>query len=302
MRKILVLVDTIGPNRRRLVRFLNRNSKGEYKAILRKFSDLFFEIKTRKVKIKAGEDDLANFDLVFIRRAGKFIRSIGGIVKYLDYKKVEFIDPAYREVGISLDKASSAIRLAIKGTPVPDTVFCYKESVSKNKERIVAALGFPIIAKAVFSQKNRDIYILRNLQDFDRLQKKSKKDFIFQKFIDIDIEYRLLIMGGEVRVLEQKYERNYENLKVGFKKLSGLSIFLDLKTASPEINNVALKAAKILGLDIAGVDLAVEKRTDKNYVIEVNKGPGIISDGRSSPEIKALSDFLIQKIRRVSDG
>lgn len=294
--KILILVNRKSSVNKKLSRYLNKNSKNKFKVDLHTFSEIYFEIKTGNVKIKINNFDIANYKLVFIRRAGKYVRSIGGIIKYLDYKKVKFIDPAYREIGMSLDKASSALRLAIKRIPVPYTIFCYRESVLINKEKIIKTLAFPIIAKAIFSEQNRDIYILKNSNDFERLIKKTKKDFIFQKFIDIEKEYRFLILGEKVRVLEQKFKRNYENLKVEYKDLTGPSIFLDIYCATQDANRIALRSAKILGLDISGVDLAIEKLTKKIYIIEVNKGPGIEPNARTSPELKAFSDYLLSRV------
>lgn len=294
--KVLLLVSKKSSVNKKLARYLNQNSKNKFKVELHTFAEIFFQIKTGDVKIKISSFDISKYKLIYIRRAGKYVRSIGAIVKYLDFKKVKFIDPAYREIGMSLDKASSALRLAIKRIPVPYTIFCYRESVITNKEKIVKELGFPIIAKAIFSEQNRDIYILKNSNDFDKLIKKTKKDFIFQKFIDIEKEYRFLILGEKVCVLEQKIKRNYENLKVEYQDLTGPSIFLDLYCATRDANRIALRSAKILGLDISGVDLAIEKTTKKIFIIEVNKGPGIEPNARTSPELKAFSDYLLSRM------
>ena len=292
MKKVLVLVESKSSSKKKLVRYLNSNSKNKYRAFLYSFTDLYFDIKLGKVKIKVKSTDLSKFDLVFVRRAGKYVRFMGAISKYLDYKKVKFIDPAFREIGMSMDKASSTLRLAIKRVPVPHTIFCFKENIIINRKRIIDALGLPIIAKAILSQRNQNIYILKSVSDFESLLKKSKKQFIFQKFIDIDKEYRVLIMGEKIMVLEEKFKRNYKNLKVEYQDLTGPSIFLNLDCTTQVANKIALKAASVLGLDIAGVDLAIEKDTNKNYIIEVNKGPGIEPNSRTSPELKAFSDYL----------
>ena len=292
MKKVLVLVESKSSSKKKLVRYLNANSKNKYRAFLHPFSDLFFNIKPGKVKIKVKNIDITNFDLVFVRRAGKYVRYMGAISKYLDYKKIKFIDPAFREIGMSMDKASSTLRLAIKRVPVPHTIFCFKENIILSKKRIIKALGFPIIAKAILSQRNQNIYILKAEDDFKKLLKKSNKEFIFQKFIDIEKEYRVLIMGEKIMVLEQKFKRNYKNLKVEYLDLTGPSVFLNLDCTTQKANKISLRAASILGLDVAGVDLAIEKGTCKNYIIEVNKGPGIEPNSRTSPELKAFSDYL----------
>ena len=64
MKKILVLVDSKSSSKKKLVRYLNANSKNKYKAFLYSFTDLYFDIKPGKVKIKVKSTDLSKFDLV----------------------------------------------------------------------------------------------------------------------------------------------------------------------------------------------------------------------------------------------
>ena len=125
-------------------------------------------------------------------------------------------------------------------------------------------MNFPIIAKAINSQRNKNIFILRDEKDFEKLLKKSRKEFIFQKFIDIEKEFRLLIMGNCVRVLEKKSVRNYKKIKVEYLDPDEPSVFLKLDTVCDKINKIALRSASVLNLDIAGVDVAIEKNTNKN--------------------------------------
>ena len=99
-------------------------------------------------------------------------------------------------------------------------------------------------------------------------------------------------MGGKVVVLEQKSVRNYIKIKVEYLDPDEPSVFLKLDTVCQEINKIAIKSTSILNLDIAGVDIAIEKGTNKNFLIEVNKGPGIVPDAKTSPELKAFSDYL----------
>ena len=49
-------------------------------------------------------------------------------------------------------------------------------------------------------------------------------------------------------VLEQKFKRNYEKIKVEYQDLTGPSVFLELDCATQSANKIALKSASILGL------------------------------------------------------
>ena len=97
--------------------------------------------------------------------------------------------------------------------------------------------------------------------------------------------------------MEKKSVRNYKKIKVEYLDPDEPSVFLKLDTVCDKINKIALRSASVLNLDIAGVDVAIEKNTNKNFIIEVNKGPGIVPDAKTSPELMAFSDYLLQKIR-----
>lgn len=297
MKKLLVLVESLDPNKEFLINFLNKNSGGKFKAYLQVFSDLLFEIITGAVKILInGKDDIANFDLVFVRRSGKYTRFMGAITKYLDFKDVDFIDPAFREIGLSMDKASTSLRLAIDNISIPNTYFCFRSAIKKFRGVILKRLDYPIIAKAIRSQRNEAIYILKNIRDFEKLAGGPNEEFLFQKYIDIDREYRLLVMGGEVKVLEQKSKRDYGNLKVEYIDPNEPSAFLNTNDVTEEMKILAIRCVKLLSLDIAGVDICIDKETGKNYVFEINRGPGIIPDPKKSPELKAFADYLRKRL------
>lgn len=298
MKKLLVLIESLNPNNKGfLVNFLNKNSGGKYKASLQGFSDLLFEIRTGVVKILInGKDDIANFDLVFVRRSGKYTRFMGAITRYLDFKKVDFIDPALREIGLSMDKASTSLRLAIDNISTPDTYFCFRNGLEKFKTIIIKELGFPMIAKAIRSQRNEAIYILRSVRDFEKLTGGLNDQLLFQQYIDIEKEFRLLVIGGKVAVLERKSKRDYNNTKVEYIDPNEPSVFLKLNEVSKQMKDLAVRCARLLSLDMAGIDICVERETGKTYVFEVNRGPGIVPDPKKSPELKAVADYLKKRL------
>jgi D-alanine-D-alanine ligase-like ATP-grasp enzyme len=47
-----------------------------------------------------------------------------------------------------------------------------------------------------------------------------------------------------------------------------------------------------LNIQVAGVDVAIEKVTGKAYIFEVNRGPGFNYDKTVSPEITEVSDYI----------
>jgi D-alanine-D-alanine ligase-like ATP-grasp enzyme len=55
---------------------------------------------------------------------------------------------------------------------------------------------------------------------------------------------------------------------------------------------ISLKAAKILDLQVAGVDLLFDQQSKRYGLLEVNRAPGFTTDLQLSPELPAVAAFL----------
>lgn len=117
---------------------------------------------------------------------------------------------------------------------------------------------------------------------------------MFQKFINIKNEYRVLVIGGKAVSAHTKIARDYGAEKVCYFDPTAKYVFVDLQSLPKKIIAEAQKAAKVLSLDIAGVDVC---RDGKGivHVFEVNRDPGI--DSRlDSPEILGLVKYFARAI------
>jgi D-alanine-D-alanine ligase-like ATP-grasp enzyme len=72
--------------------------------------------------------------------------------------------------------------------------------------------------------------------------------------------------------------------------------FMDIKKIPPKIKNVAIRAARALDIQIAGVDILIDKKGNL-WVLEVNRGPGLTYDSKVSPELDNLASFFAQELR-----
>jgi len=68
--------------------------------------------------------------------------------------------------------------------------------------------------------------------------------------------------------------------------------FLPIAKIPDSISRLTVAAASFLSLQIAGVDIAVEKGTGKTFLVEVNRGPGLTYDTNLSPEIDEIARYL----------
>ena len=299
-KKLLILVGMINAKKELFAQLISNNIGNDTEVVLAEFSDLFIEISNSETKVLIKEIDVREFDLVYFRRVDHSLFALSGTLALcLDKLGIKYFDTKFKEIGAGGDKFTAIATLAFAGVPVAGTIFCPRENILNEKQRIISKFGFPIVAKDTQAQGNTGIYLIKKEEDFQKLLTLKEKrlsgsfiQFLFQQFIDIDREYRLLVLGDRVAIVHKKDKRNYDNLVVDYETPDLETEFVDVKETPDVLKTIAIKAAKTLSVEIAGVDICVEKETEKVVVIEVNRGPGFEYDAAKSSEIREVSNFL----------
>lgn len=300
MKKALLLVGKLGPKNEYLISYL-KEKLGNEKVDISEISDLFLEINGMKadIYIKNPETKLSDYSFVYFRGVDEKSYSFAGsIALYLENLGIDYADKTYQNMGPSGDKFTSLLKMSFSGLPIIHSVFCMRGVIDKNIDNIIERLGLPLIAKEFVSQHGVGIRTIRSREDFAKLLEETSlkgiKQFLFQKYIKIDKEYRFLVMGERVRSVQRMYRdtSKYE-LSIDMERQEE---FLPVSDFSEEMKFIAVKAAKVLNIQIGGVDLVVEAGTGKVYLFEVNRGPGFTYDSKISPEIPELAKFIGEKI------
>lgn len=305
MKKLLVLIDKIGESSEILAEYIGERLGKDSKLVLAKFSDLMFEIEEGSIpRVWVNGVDIREFSLIYFRRVGHdYLSTAGTLALCLDKLGIKYFDAKFREIGAAGDKFTSLTKLSIGGIPVPHTVFLWKKQLESHAREIFKKLGDPVIAKEYATQGNKEIFILRKVKDFERLAsvkvEEREGQFLFQKFIDIDREYRLLVTKDRIAVVHTKAVRDYHDFRVVDNTPEDNITFIDPKEISDELKYWAVAAAKKLGVEVAGVDGCIEKGTGKVYIFEVNRGPGLIHDPKKSPELSELAKFFVRELRKA---
>jgi hypothetical protein len=299
-KKLLILVGKKGQKGELFARLISERIANNAEVVLESFSDLFIEINQGEAKVLIRGVDIREFGLVYFRRIDHSLFPLSGTLALcLDRLEIKYFDTKFKEIGAGGDKFTSIVKLAFAGVPVPKTVFCPREKILDEKARIISSLGFPIIAKDSLAQGNSGIYLLKNERDFQKLLEMREKrlsgaciQFLFQQFVDIDKEYRLLVLGDRVAIAHKKDKRNYGSLIVTYDIPDLETEFVDIKEIPDFLKITAVKAAKALDLEIAGVDICQIKGCEGLIVFEVNRGPGFEYDETKSSEISEVANFL----------
>lgn len=156
------------------------------------------------------------------------------------------------------DKMTTHIALADSGIPMPDTLaglLCYNARAqvkSAALDRVQAALGYPVIVKEAFGSMGSGVYKADNRAELDAIATAVKlRPHLFQRYIASSCgrDLRVIVIGGKV------LGGIIRSSDCDFRSNVGLGGKAQRTDVPSEAADMALSAAKILGLDYCGIDL-----------------------------------------------
>lgn len=193
----------------------------------------------------------------------------------------------------SRDKLRSMQIFSSKGVPIPKTVF---SNHSKSVEGLIDEVGCPLVIKLLEGTQGIGVVLAETrkaaksvIEAFYGL----KADILIQEFIAEagGSDIRALVVNGKVigAMKRQGVEGDFRsNLHRG-----GSATPIKLSRKEKE---VAVKAAKAMGLNVAGVDLLPSSRGP--LVLEVNSSPGLegIEKATGVDVAGKIVDFVVSQV------
>ena len=169
------------------------------------------------------------------------------------------------------DKMYANQILAQAGLPIPKTMLTRFPS---NCDLVEKQVGFPCVVKVVTGSHGAGVYLCENKKQFNDLSElisalDFKNSMIVQEYVKHSEgrDLRVIVIGGRVAgaMLRQSTDGSFKaNISRGGE---GLAYDVDEK-----MELLAIQVAKVLDLDIAGVDLLFHE--DGYRVCEANSSPG----------------------------
>ena len=229
------------------------------------------ESKIQKItKYKKADD----YDVLFFRTTGKHWEEVDLIINSITRDDVVVIDPLVRYGKPDMAcKAWQMLMLEKAGIEVPKTIYgslWYLYEKSKD-------LAFPLIIKGSGGDRGTRVFKVDNLVEMEKLVRdlrKSETDegkrYMLQEYIPNDGDFRVLVLGDKVLGVMKRSSQSVAEFKNNYS--AGGKV--EVAELPEEIKQLALKAAKVCGLAVAGVDVAFRDNDLKKPIIwEVNKGP-----------------------------
>lgn len=251
----------------------------------------YMNITSSKPSIHYRGEELTGFDAV-IPRIGASITFYGTAV--LRQFEMMGVYPLNESVAISRsrDKLRSLQLLSRKGVGLPTTGFAHKPDDTNDLIRMAG--GTPLVIKLLEGTQGIGVVLAETKKAAESVIEAFmglKTNILIQQFIAEagGADIRCLVIGDKV-VAAMKRQGAEGEFRSNLHRGGSAS----LVKITPKERATAVKAAKTMGLNVAGVDLLRSK--DGPLVMEVNSSPGL--EGIEKSTSKDVAGMIIEFIEK----
>jgi glutathione synthase/RimK-type ligase-like ATP-grasp enzyme len=219
---------------------------------------------------------LANFDALFIRETTSISNHTYRFARRAQQEGMPVIDDP-----VSMIRCTNKVYLhelmEANGVSVPDTVLL---AGAEDFPRAADMLGFPMVLKIPDSSFSRGVARVGSVDELKTLAEAWLADsdlLLAQRYMPTPFDWRIGVLGGEplfaVQYLMAKKHWQIVKHDTGGRPLEGGFRSVSLQDVPPLVLDTGLRAARLIGDGLYGVDL--KETPDGVYVIEVNDNPNL---------------------------
>lgn len=265
------------------------------------YSDLIFIFNGQKTQIKllSAEKDLADFDMVYMKSIRSNSNVAAAVAAYLHSRHIPYMDKAAINYYQTLNKLYQYTVLSGGKVNIPKSIYIPGQKAASYYDVVSDSLGTPFLLKDIRGKHGKHIYLITDKKQYDSVYKKALRagrELIAQEFIPHDEHYRVLILGKRIEmVIKRVHKLSAARLKeVTFRSQP---VLVKETTLSGSARRMAITAAELLMVDIAGVDMLQDKDSGAWYCLEVNDGPQLVTGAFVEEKEKAFSEFLSKQLQ-----
>jgi len=262
-----------------------------------KYRDCYASIEQNNPAVSYRGEDLINFDAIIPRIAANMTRYGTAIVRQLEMQGVYTVSSSIA-ISRSRDKLRSMQLLAKSGVGIPKTV------VSRNTTDIDVLLdelgGMPVIIKLASGTHGNGVVLAetkkaaKSVLQALYITNEDGTNILMQEFIkeSAGTDIRAFVVGGRV-IASMKRQSLDDDFRSNLHK-GGEGTIIKL---TDEENKMAIKAAKAMGLNVAGVDMM---RSDRGpLILEVNASPGFGIEKVTGRDVASpIIEYIEQNAKR----
>ncbi|MBD2857472.1 30S ribosomal protein S6--L-glutamate ligase [Spongiibacter sp. KMU-158] len=249
----------------------------------------YMELNTSEPAVWYKGEKLEGFDAV-IPRIGASITMYGlAVIRQFEMMGTYSLTESVA-LGRSRDKLRALQLLSRKKLGMPITSFAH--DVHNTKELIKLVGGAPLVVKLLEGTQGRGVVLAETAKAAESVIdafRELKADFLVQEFIKEagGSDVRCLVIGKRVVAAMQRNAASGE-----FRSNLHRGGTAELTRLTPAERATAVKAAQIMGLNVAGVDILRSSRGP--LIMEVNSSPGL--EGIETASKKDIAGEIVKFI------
>lgn len=253
-------------------RFIDESGKNgiELQAVLPKEFDIIVTKEGRRSILYRGRH--IDIPACLIPRLGAGTTYFAlAVIRHLERLGV-FILNSSQSIETAKDKLATMQILEANNIPIPKTMLA---KFPLNIQTVESEFSYPLIIKTVSGSYGKGVFLCENrtqledIADLMEVSKDPKVNVIIQEFISSSKgkDIRVIVVGGRAigamlrTAKEGKFKANFH--------AGGDAKLLEL---NPAVEWLSIESTRLVGLDIAGIDLLFDG--DSYNVCEVNSSPG----------------------------
>jgi len=254
----------------------------------------YMNITSRKPRIYVDGEEL-KADAVIPRIAATHTFYGNAVVRQFEMMGVFTVNDSVA-IARSRDKLRSMQLLARKGVGLPVTAFAHHTDATS--ELIKMCGGAPLVIKLLEGTQGAGVVLAETpntAQSVIEAFKAGNMNILVQEFIKEakGADIRCIVVGGKVVAAMKRQAKDGE-----FRSNLHRGGSAEKVKISPEERAVASRAAKAMGLNVAGVDLL--RSNHGPVVMEVNSSPGL--EGIEQCSGKDVAGMIIEYIERAAQN
>jgi len=237
---------------------------------------------------------LGEADFVYMKSIGE---ETAALATFLFHKGIPFMDTAAYKMDDS--KLTAMFRMWAAGIRVPFSLYV-RNSQKFNEplvqEAIKQGAGEKFIFKDIWGEKGRNNFHITQKEIPATLEDRGDIRFMVQRFIENDGDFRVGVYANKARIFLKR--KGADGSHLNNTSAGGEAAMVEGSSIPKGMKRLAEKAAKAVDLQIAGVDVIIDKQTSTQYILEVNLGSQIVTGAYTAEKIRAFNEALDEVIKK----
>ncbi len=278
---------------------INGIANGEYNCTSIHYKDIAFEFgdNVRAFSIVTGID-VTSYDFVYFKSYIRYEENALALATVLKKQSIPFVCSEVGQ-GLSVSKLSQYAMLAVGGLPLPKTLFICSAHLESSFDTFASSLKIPFVLKATDGKGGEANYLIENREQYSKaLNDNINMEFVGQSFIANSGDLRVLVINKSIKLIIGRTRKD-DTTHLNNTSQGADARLLDISELSVEAQEMSLKAASVMGREIAGVDVMFEKDTEKPYILEVNASPQVGSGAFTDEKLTVYNEFFKEVLLNI---